>query len=259
MKRTFTLIELVISMGILSLIVGIVSMSTFSLIRDWEFIETINRQLRDFQTIDRLVESAFRNAITFKWTIDEDKEEEDKPLFRGQTNYVYFVYRHTISNDESPSALRFLLLTQEGNELVAYYRNTPILPNEIFSDREHVIREVVADGVASIIFDYALRDYSSGNVTWVNTWAENEPDIPIAMQIRVRWLTGHEEVWLRRTAGNGFSTYYDIREDEVEKENGGILIIPRTGKGDPASGEGTTNNGSSGGGSSSRPNHGETE
>lgn len=222
----FTLLELVIAVALMALMISMVSMVLFSLVQEWSEIENQARVLREFQAIDRLVESSFRNAFTFRWTwpegggLTDGSDEKKKPplLFVGEADRVYFTYRHPAAG-LPPASLRYIQIYREGSQLMAAYRNTPILPADIRSERENMTYEVLANNVNSVDFLYAFRDYASGAVSWLNNWDTEELSIPIAIQMKVTWEDNISEVWLRRTASNGFAEAYDVREDEKEDEN----------------------------------------
>lgn len=225
-KRRFTLLELIIATGLMTLVIGMVSVVIFAVLREWDAIEQNARVLREFQAIDRLVESAFRNAIYFEWNI-ENPSANDKPqlVFKGEHNSVYFVYRHPAAG-APPTMLRFIRIYQDGSNLVATYRNTPILPEHVYGETRNMITEVIATNVRKVEFTYAARDPENGAVNWVTSWDNEEYlEIPIAIQLGLTLEAGGNtnseihEVWLRRTAGNGFAEATDVRVDEYETQN----------------------------------------
>lgn len=225
-NRLFTLLELVVSTAMMAMMIGMVSMVIFGMVKEWGEVERNAQMLREFQAIDRLVETAFRNAIPFHWNYEKQSETEDPPmLFTGEPNEIYFTYRHPAAG-EPPTALRFIRIYRDGDQLIAAYRNTPILPNDVKNETQNVIKEVLANNIFSVDFLYATRDPANGSVSWLSYWNNDElKDIPLAIQIQITWHGVDDtsdrvtEAWLRRTAGNGFAEAYDVRSDEFEKEN----------------------------------------
>lgn len=220
-KRHITLIELILAMSLLSFITGLSGVVIYGLSRQWVAVQVKARMLSEFQAVDRIAESAFRNAIPFHWT-NEDNPDSPILIFRGYSQECYFTYRHQVAGDP-PTALRYMLIYQDGPDVVAEYRNTPVLPVDCHEQSINLKREVIAAGVRSLQFMYAYRDPQSGNVSFVNNWNDDDEDIPIAINMFIEWNDGTQHAWLRRTASNGFDQNYDIRKDEYEEEFRKIL------------------------------------
>ena len=74
--RTYTLVELVLALGILSMLalmaVGILT----SVQRLWNDIGIRSGELENLQNIDRIADSAFKNMIPFHWPNAENKNQE---------------------------------------------------------------------------------------------------------------------------------------------------------------------------------------
>jgi hypothetical protein len=76
-------------------------------------------------------------------------------------------------------------------------------------------KEVIAQDVENISFLYADRD--ENGITWVNDWNEEiEKNIPLAIQMTIKFKDGRKVSWLRRTAGNSFETNYGKRETVIK-------------------------------------------
>ena len=73
-------------------------------------------------------------------------------------------------------------------------------------------REILAEKVRSISFLYA--DRKKDNISWTSAWDENSNNIPLAIQIKVEWMNGESEVWMRRTAGAGLRETYGARVEQ---------------------------------------------
>lgn len=210
MKKHFTLIELVIAMGLLSIIavlgVGILT----SVQRLWEDMSTHTGELEVLQNIDRIADYTFKNMIPFSWPNNENKDQE---IFRGDPTSITFAYLHR-SAGANNSAIRFIDLKLEDKQLVARYRKTPILHwlGEPFDD-ETTHKEILADQVESLDFEYAERE--GDDIIWYPDWdEENFTQIPLAVYMRIRFTDGTEDLWLRRTAGNSFETAFGKRTEK---------------------------------------------
>ena len=65
--RRFTLIELIVAIGIMMAISGIVAMASWSFYRNYEQAAQTTGKLQEFMAIDRLMDSYIRNMIPFQW------------------------------------------------------------------------------------------------------------------------------------------------------------------------------------------------
>ena len=76
----------------------------------------------------------------------------------------------------------------------------------------------------SISFLYAdfssdVSDEWKDRLFWRDSWETEDSerkDIPLAIQIRVKWQDGREESWLRRTMGNSYRERYGTFELPVD-------------------------------------------
>jgi type II secretory pathway component PulJ len=210
-KTPFTLIEVVIALGIFAVVSLLIATTFFTMQRSWIRIKKQTKSLNAYQTIDRVVDYAFRNAVPFKW---RDKNLKDSLVFKGDSNEVTLAYLHRVTNIKK-GGIRFMKLVEENDNLVAYYRHTPILYwlNEDLGSTCQ--KEVIAQDVENISFLYADRD--ENGITWVNDWNEEiEKNIPLAIQMTIKFKDGRKVSWLRRTAGNSFETNYGKRETVIK-------------------------------------------
>ena len=117
----------------------------------------------------------------------------------------------------------FLELFLEDGELKALYTDRPFINwEDIADDRKKV--SVISTGVESISFLYAdfssdVSDEWKDRLFWRDSWETEDSerkDIPLAIQIRVKWQDGREESWLRRTMGNSYRERYGTFELPVD-------------------------------------------
>lgn len=195
----YTLLELVIAAAIFAMLMISAGLGMASVYRSWDTAGRHKARLLEYQALDRVFNLAFRNAVPFTWTDAESGEA--RPVFVGNPQSVLLAYRSRIAPDHG-SGLRFLSLFVENGALKAVYRNTPILPWDM--NVSGAGEEILAEGVESVSFLYA-GSTDEGALTWTPDWPEDEdPPLPLAIQITVLWRDGRSECWLRRTAGNGF-------------------------------------------------------
>ena len=197
----FTLLEMVLSVAIFAMIMVTIGTGMFSIQRTWKRMSKKNDELKIFQTLDRVFDTAFRNTVRFTWHNDNFQQ---KSVFLGNNNECIIAYIHRITLP-SDGGIRFLKLYLDGNNLVAAYRKYPILYWE--ENNREIQKEVLATNIKNISFLYAGRD--NNEIIWTDDWdEENNQNIPLAIQITVEWENGLQEQWLRRTAGAGkFESY----------------------------------------------------
>lgn len=195
-RAPFTLVEIVVSLGILSLILLISSLAVSTVYQTWRSISRYDEELKLYQDIDRVVETAFRNAVPFRW---QNRNNKEVTLFTGGTNSIFLTYLHRI-DDRGSGGIRFLRLFLEDGQLIAEYRQRPFLNDE--RGGYTLEREVIATSVSGLTFIYA--DRIEQHLEWFDEWdVELKKNLPVAIQMEVQFKNGKRQIWLRRTAGNG--------------------------------------------------------
>ncbi|MBQ7178291.1 MAG: hypothetical protein IJS08_12825 [Victivallales bacterium] len=217
-RRYFTLLELAIAVTIFMMVA--VALFAFSghVSSSWGSITTERNRLAELLAMDRTLDSILSNAVPFLWREKEDGIVQVVPFIVAEADVLRIAYLHRL-NDTAEGALRFVELFLEDGELKALYTDRPFINwEDIADDRKKV--SVISTGVESISFLYA--DFSSDvsetwkdRLFWRDSWETEDSerkDIPLAIQIRVKWLDGREESWLRRTMGNGYRERYGTFE-----------------------------------------------
>lgn len=195
-RRSFTLIEMVVSLGILLMILTISAMALSVVQRTWKSTADREASLKQYRTIDLIVDVAFRNAIPFYW---RDRNNKEVMIFSGKPDAVTLAYLHRI-NDRREGGIRFLRLFRQNRRLIAEYRKLPFLYDG--AEEFEFEREIIAENVTDLSFIYA--DRRDDRLEWLESWdAEQMKNLPLAIQMEVRFSDGTQQNWLRRTAGNG--------------------------------------------------------
>jgi type II secretory pathway component PulJ len=203
----YTLLEMVIAVGIFTMVMLTASMGMVAIQKTWSSVTLQNKKIKSLQVIDSVVDSAFRNAIPFAWP---DQSNKSRIVFLGESNRIILAYQHRINNIDD-GGIRFISLFLENGCLMAAYRKTPMLPWDSKTDIANTESEVLADNVRAISFLYA--DRKAQKISWMSNWNEDSNNIPLAIQIKVEWMNGESEVWMRRTAGAGLRETYGVRVD----------------------------------------------
>ncbi len=201
--KYFTLLELVLATAIFAMLTFTAGLGIMSVQQSWRRIHYHSEKLKNLMAIDRVVELSFRNIIPFSWP-DEGTEKE-KQIFAGDKNSVLFATLHRINEGDS-NALRFIRLFIENGNLVAEYRNTPMIKDQKEQGNSGIRKEVLASGIANLSFLY-LKSEESDKLEWIDDWEEDDPNeevmLPVGIQMTVEWQNGDKYSWLRRTAGSG--------------------------------------------------------
>ena len=203
-KSSFTLIELIISMGILMAVTGIVAMASKSFYDGYERSAKVTRRLKEYMAIDNIMDVHVRNLIPFQW---KDDNGNTRFVFSGEEHRLHFTTLRR-SYGKRAGSLIFVRLFVEEDKLIAEYSTMPRLPWK--EDDEETMpyeREVIAENVGEITFTYAEKasaeeDEDGTGISWEENWPEDEHAAPpLAIRMKVEWSDGSSEYWLRRVAG----------------------------------------------------------
>ena len=117
----FTLIELIISMGILMAVTGIIAMASKSFYDGYERSAKVTKRLKEYMAIDNIMDIHVRNMIPFKWN---DENGNYRFVFSGEDHKLHFTtLRRSYGN--RPGSLIFIRLFVEEEKLIAEYSTTP--------------------------------------------------------------------------------------------------------------------------------------
>ncbi len=196
-KCYFTLIEMVVALGILLAILTISTLALSGVHRTWQTMSSQDKKHATYRTIDFIAENAFRNAVPFYW---RDSNNKEQIIFMGEENSVLFSYLHPVS-DREQGGIRFLKIYRNNKDLIAEYRQRPIINNEdeLLPKTKH---EILASDIKDVTFIYA--DRVDKQIQWFDSWdVEERRNIPMAIQMEITFADDSKQIWLRRTAGNG--------------------------------------------------------
>ncbi len=208
-NRRFTLVEVIIALGLLCLVAVLSAGILQSVQRLWGGIQANSADLEALQNIDRIADYTLKNMVPFHWPDAETKA--DRQVFRGNPDSILFAHLHRSVSQDS-GGIRFIELRLENKQLVARYRETPLLYwlGEPVDDST-TVKEVIAGGIESLSFEYADRE--GDEILWYADWDEDaKKQIPLAVLMKIRFEDGTEEQWLRRTAGSSWNTSYGRRQ-----------------------------------------------
>ena len=211
MKRTrrnpFTLVELICAMLVMMVVALVIGTAASSFYNGYRRSVTATEKLKERMAIDRIWDTTLTNMLPFKW---KDENNESRYVFEGKSDELLVTtLRRVYGND--PSALLFVRLKVENDNLVAVYSDYPLLPWEEDEPSATTKQEIIAENVSHISFQYADRD-EDGEIEWLEEWEEEEhTNLPLAIRMTVEWRNGTKEYWLRRTCGVNYNSTFGNR------------------------------------------------
>jgi len=213
-RSRFTLVELIVSMGILMAICSIVAMASRSFNEGYGRSVKAVKRLKEYMAIDKIMDDSIRNMIPFQW---KDANGNSRFVFSGMDHEIWFTALRR-AYGKRPGALLFIRLFVEEEQLIAEYQPWPRLPWVEQTDEKLPVpvREVLADKVKEIRFSYAetasADSENAGSVEWLENWAEEEhAALPLAVRLTVEWMDKSSESWLRRVAGVASDGTFGVR------------------------------------------------
>lgn len=214
-RSNFTLIELIVSMGILMAVTGIVAMASKSFYDGYDRSAKVTKRLKEYMAIDNIMDVHVRNMIPFQW---KDDNSNTRFVFSGEEHRLHFTTLRR-SYGKSAASLIFVRLFVEENQLIAEYSTLPRLPWKEDGDETMTYeREVIAENIEQITFTYAEKaseeeDEDGTGISWEENWPEDEhAAIPLAIRMHIQWTDGSSEYWLRRVAGVARDSTFGVRK-----------------------------------------------
>lgn len=206
----FTLIELVVAMAIMIVVALIIATAGQTFYNAYSRSLKASKKLKTYMAIDRIWDTCVRNMVPFKW---KDDEGVSRIIFEGTENTLLFTALRRAHGDD-PNGLIFIKLEVENSKLIARSSFYPMrfwLEDEITDQK--IEKEIIAEQVKEITFEYAESGSEDGEIEWLESWEEDEhAATPLAVRMKVEWLDGTVEYWLRRTAGVDAKSTFGYRE-----------------------------------------------
>ena len=206
-KQNFTLVELVCAMLVMMVVALVIGTAGSSFYNGYRRSNEAVARLRERMAIDRIWDSTLTNMLPFKW---KDDNNESRYVFEGKNDELLVTaLRRVYGND--PSALVFIRFKVEDEKLIAVYSDYPYLPWEEDEPGAVTRKEVIAENISHISFQYA-EQAEANEIEWFEEWDEEEhKNLPLAIRMTVEWKNGTKEYWLRRTCGVNYNSNFGNR------------------------------------------------
>ncbi len=170
----FTLLELVISITILTLVVLIIG-SGFRLgMKAWDRGESETEWTQKFRVLSGLFSQQIKSVFPYSLEIDED---EEVVLFQGEADSIFFVTTLTESFSGGFKWLRYS--HQEGALLL----KEGLLPDKEVLDHITGDEEVVDSSIEEMQFEY----FSQDDDEWKDSWELGE-ELPRAVRVKISYF-----------------------------------------------------------------------
>ena len=207
--KGFTLVEVILALGLTSLLLGLLSTSVFIVASDWNrnsrnLDDSLDEALAVLQ-IDRALHGAFPHSFTNEETLSR------QIFFTGEKDYLAWV--STISPQRSPGLTTWELYSVSGEgvylSLVPAYSDNPSMR------LEHSTPTLLFPGY-DIEFSYLYEEFEEDKV-WTDQWEAQELlSLPLAVHMRLipydRYLESIEV--LARVRNN---EHRSIRPNDLER------------------------------------------
>ncbi len=166
----FTLLELIVSMTILSLVTVLIG-SGFRLALDsWEKGETETEWTQRLRVLSMLLTQQLKSAYPYK--VDDGNEKV--VLFEGESDSMLFV---TSLADLNYGGFKWVRYSYK-NETLLY--NEGLLPDKELDDVIKKNEEVIDENLEELMFEYYSRESSE----WMESWSQGE-ELPGAVRIKI--------------------------------------------------------------------------
>ena len=204
----FTLIEVLLALGLTTLLLGLLSTSVFIVGADWNrssnsLDENLDKSLAILQ-LDRSLHGAFPHSYTNEETLNR------QIYFTGENDYLSWV--STVSPQRMPGLTAWELFEVPGEGV--YVRLTPAFSDNPFLRLENS-EPILIFPEYSLNFNYLYQDLDQNKI-WTDSWeAQDLLSLPLAVYVMLRPFSEEDDEFeiIARIRNN---EHRSIRPNELE-------------------------------------------
>jgi len=174
-KTGFTILELIVSITILTLVLLIIGQGFRIGINSWEKGEAETVETQQLRILSGMLTQQLKSFYLYRMKQDDDVQESI--VFQGEKDSILFV---TTLADSSFGGLKWVRYSYD--EGILYYKEG-LLPDKDLLDNIEGDEEVLASDIEEVLFEY----YVSHDEEWNDSW-ENEDSIPDAVRVKLSYF-----------------------------------------------------------------------
>jgi len=174
-RSGFTILELIVSITILTLVALIIGQGFRIGVKAWEKGEAETVETQQLRILSGMITQQLKSFYLYTTKLDD--EVEKSILFEGEKDSIFFV---TTLADSSYGGLKWVRYSYD--EGILYYKEG-LLPDKDVLDNIEGDEEVLASDIEKVLFEY----YVSHDDDWKDTW-DNEDDVPDAVRVTLSYF-----------------------------------------------------------------------
>jgi len=174
-KTGFTILELIVSITILTLVLLIIGQGFRIGINSWEKGEAETVETQQLRILSGMLTQQLKSFYLYRMKQDDDVQESI--VFQGEKDSILFV---TTLADSSFGGLKWVRYSYD--EGILYYKEG-LLPDKDLLDNIEGDEEVLASDIEEVLFEY----YVSHDDEWNDSW-ENEDSVPDAVRVKLSYF-----------------------------------------------------------------------
>jgi general secretion pathway protein J len=171
MQSGFTLLELILSMTILSMVSLLIGSGFHLGLRYWDLGDKEILETQRLRALSGLMSQGLKSAYPYKMEIDDEKVV----LFEGEKDSVLFV---TTSVEPYEGGFKWVSYTYKEDGVLLY--NEGILPDKDVLDKVSKNEEILDEEIREVTFEYL----SPEDEDWQESW-ELSDELPAAVRVNI--------------------------------------------------------------------------